>query len=531
MLFDLMSETTQTSSNSLIKAAIIAAAFVFVYATVLAKLGVDWWTDENYSHGLLVPFVIGFIVWREWDNLKKSVTDPAKWLGGATILLSILMLLAGTLGAELFTQRMSMLLMLAGIVVYFFGTRILNLLAVPFALLLFAVPIPQIIFNRVAFPLQIWASQMAVWGIRLFSVPTLRKGNVIDILPKGSTQTISLEVVEACSGIRSLMTLVTLALILAYFTRRDDNGRIAHFSPSDFVRAVILMLSAIPIAVLTNAARVTATGVMTFYYGKQATGSTIHDASGWLVYLVALALLIGVNFILKRIFKGGKTDADSTLTPATATAVAAVLPLILALVLSGVFINWFVNRGEVEVSRKPLSELSAQLGGWTQKGSEIKFDKSIESVLRTTDYTMREYTAPDGRIANIYVGYYASQRTGATYHSPQNCLPGAGWEMRDPQTIDITTADGRTFTANRYIIENGIYKEVMIYWYQGRGHIEPNEFRDKINTVIDSVTRRRSDGSIVRVMTDLGSDEAASLTAASDLAAKLAEQLPPYVPE
>ncbi len=103
--------------------------------------------------------------------------------------------------------------------------------------------------------------------------------------------------------------------------------------------------------------------------------------------------------------------------------------------------------------------------------------------------------------------------------------------MRDPQAIDITTADGRTFTANRYIIETGIYKEVMIYWYQGRGHAEPSEFRDKINTVIDSVTRRRSDGSIVRVMTDLGSDEAASLNAASDLAAKLAEQLPPFVPE
>ncbi len=526
-----MSETTEKSSNSLIKAAVIAAAFIFLYATVISKLGVDWWTDENYSHGLLVPFVIALIIWREWDGLIKSITDPAKWLGLATILLSILMLFAGTLGAELFTQRMSMLVMLGGIVVYFFGTRILNLLAVPLALLLFAIPIPQIIFNRIAFPLQIWASQMAVWGIRVFSVPTLRKGNVIDILPKGSTQTISLEVVEACSGIRSLMTLVTLALILAYFTRRDDHGRIANFSKSDFWRAVILMLTAIPIAVLTNAARVTATGVMTYYYGKQATGSTVHDVSGWLVYLVALSLLIGVNFILKGIFKGSKTRSKPAAPTAPATATAAVLPLIAILFLSGLFINWFVTRGEVEVFRKPLSELSAQLGQWKQRGSEIKFDKGVESVLRTTDYTMREYTAPDGRIANIYVGYYASQRTGATYHSPQNCLPGAGWEMRDPQTIDITTADGRTFTANRYIIENGIYKEVMIYWYQGRGHTEPSEFRDKINTVLDSVTRRRSDGSIVRVMTSVGSDESASLTAASDLAARLAEQLPPFVPE
>ena len=361
-----MSVNTSTSSNSLIKAVVIAAAFVFLYAAVLAKLGVDWWTDENYSHGLLVPFVIAFIVWREWDALKNKVTDPAKWLGGATILLSILMLLAGTLGAELFTQRMSMLLMLAGIIIYFLGTRILNLLAVAFALLLLAIPIPQIIFNRIAFPLQIWASQMAVWGIRVFSVPTLRNGNVIDILPKGSTQTISLEVVEACSGIRSLMTLVTLALILAYFTRRDETGRIANFSTSDFLRAVILMLSAIPIAVLTNAARVTATGVMTYYYGKQATGSTIHDVSGWLVYLVALALLIGVNFILKKIFyrrdaetqKAVRTRNDSDGAPENSKFEirnSKLLPLLLILFVSGLFINWFVTRGEVEVPRKPLT--------------------------------------------------------------------------------------------------------------------------------------------------------------------------------
>ena len=331
------------------------------------------------------------------------------------------------------------------------------------------------------------------------------------------------------------MTLVTLALILAYFTRRDDGGRFANFSTVDFWRAVVLMLSAIPIAVLTNAARVTATGVMTYYYGKQATTSTWHDLSGWLVYLVALALLIGVNFVLKWIFKSGKTETsvDNAVDANASTRIGwmTALPLIAVLLASGIFINWFVHRGELEIPRKALTELPTQLGEWRQKGSEIKFDEGIESVLRTTDYTMREYTDATGRIANLYVGYYASQRTGATYHSPQNCLPGAGWVLTDPKYIDITTADGRKFTANRYIIENGIYKEVMIYWYQGRGHTEASEYRDKINTVFDSVTRRRSDGAIVRVMTDLGTDEAASLAAVSDLAARLAEQLPPFVPE
>ena len=293
-----MSENTQNA----IKVVAVSAAVAFLYATVLTKLGLDWWSDENYSHGLLVPFVIALIVWKEWDKLKPLVKKPSVWFGSLLIILALFLLFAGTLGAELFTTRISFVLMLAGILVYLFGTKILNLLAVPFALLLLAIPIPQIIFNRIAFPLQIWASQMAVWGIRVFEVPTLRNGNVIDILPRGSTQTISLEVVEACSGIRSLMTLVTLALILAYFTRTSDvGGRLANFSGSDLWRAILLMITAVPIAVFTNAGRVTVTGFLTYYYGKQATESTWHDLSGWLVYVVALALLIGTNFLLRSV--------------------------------------------------------------------------------------------------------------------------------------------------------------------------------------------------------------------------------------
>lgn len=109
--------------------------------------------------------------------------------------------------------------------------------------------------------------------------------------------------------------------------------------------------------------------------------------------------------------------------------------LVVVLLSGGIFINWFQQRGEAEVNRKHLAELPQKLSDWQQRGDEIRFSAQTESVLRTTDYTMREYTLPDGRIANLYIGYYASQRTGATYHSPQNCLPSAGWIMREPQTV------------------------------------------------------------------------------------------------
>ena len=205
--------------------------------------------------------------------------------------------------------------------------------------------------------------------------------------------------------------------------------------------------------------------------------------------------------------------------------------LLITLIIGGVFINWFEQRGEAEVERKALQEIPAKLGDWQQKGDEIRFDGQTETVLRTTDYTMREYILPDGRYANLYIGYYASQRTGATYHSPQNCLPGAGWVMGQPELVEIKTASGKTFTANKFIIENGIYEEVMIYWYQGRGRAVASEYHDKVYTVLDSVFRRRSDGSMVRVMTSVGSSETEATKAAIDLAARTADRLHEFIPE
>lgn len=528
---------------------LLAAALAFLYANVLAKLSLDWWTDENYSHGLLVPFVIGFIVWSEFGALKKAVEKPSVFFGFALVLLALLLLLGGTLGAELFTRRISFVVMLAGITIYFFGARILRLLVVPFLLLLLSIPIPQIIFNKIAFPLQIWASQAAVWGVRLFEVPTIRKGNVIEILPRGATQVIALEVVEACSGIRSLMTLVTIVLVLAYFTRakrktNEGENNFAFLKNPDFWRALVLMLSAVPIAILTNAARVTLTGVLTYYHGKQATMSALHAASGWLVYLVALALLFALNLILKRFVRGRHESAQSAVRSPQSIEQNSELGtlgfglwtrgfavLLAVLLIGGVFINWFEQRGEAQIERRPLAEIPSTLGEWRQKGDAIRFDAATESVLRTTDYTMREYVSANGRIANVYVGYYATQRAGATYHSPQNCLPGAGWTMRAAEPIEIKTGDGKSFAANKFIVENGIYKEVLVYWYQGRGRFERSEYADKINTVFDSVSRRRSDGAMVRVMTSVGNSETDATGAAVDLAARTAERLDPFVPE
>lgn len=205
--------------------------------------------------------------------------------------------------------------------------------------------------------------------------------------------------------------------------------------------------------------------------------------------------------------------------------------LIGVLLFGGVLINWFEQRGEASVERQPLSRIPAVLGDWRQSGGEVRFDEQTESILRTSDYTMRNYYLPNGRGANVYVGYYASQRTGATYHSPQNCLPGAGWEMKNPEIINITTPSGKTFEANRYIIENDKRKDILIYWYQGRGRAVASEYSDKVYTVLDSILRGRSDGAMVRVMTGVEDSEKEATKKAIDLSARLADNLNSYVPE
>jgi len=205
--------------------------------------------------------------------------------------------------------------------------------------------------------------------------------------------------------------------------------------------------------------------------------------------------------------------------------------LLAVLLIGGVVINAWALAGEAHVERRLLKDFPVQIEVWQRVGKDEVLDERTADVLRADDYLSRYYARADGRIASLYVGYFASQRTGATYHSPLNCLPGSGWTMNEAATIRITPADGSApFEANRYIIQNGDDKQMLIYWYQGRGRYIASEYWGKIYTVLDSVRRRRSDGAIVRVMAPVGKSEQAALDAATSFAAQLAPVLPGYVP-
>ena len=204
--------------------------------------------------------------------------------------------------------------------------------------------------------------------------------------------------------------------------------------------------------------------------------------------------------------------------------------LLTVLLVGGGIINVWERAGEAQVTRRNLKDFPAQIGSWRQVGADVRFDEETEKVLRADDYLSRNFVS-GARTASLYVGYYATQRNGATYHSPLNCLPGSGWVMSDAARIMITPAGGgASFEANRFLIANGRDRALMIYWYQGRGRAVASEYWGKIYTVLDSVRRRRSDGAMVRIMVPMGNSQEETQRMAIEMASQAGSQLTEFVP-
>jgi exosortase len=261
---------------------VAAGSFLLLYWPILTRLVQDWAQDDNYSHGFLIVPLALYFVWERRGRLKSLPPAPTAF-GLVVVFLGLGLLLAGQLGAELFLTRISIVIVAAGIVLFLLGWRACRVVAFPLAFLLLMIPIPAIIFNQVAFPLQLMASRMGEMILAVFGIPVLREGNLIVLAHT------TLEVAEACSGIRSLISLLTLGIVYGYF-----------IDPRGGVRAAIA-LSTVPIAILTNGARVAGTGLATQYYGAEAALGFFHTFSGWIVFAAAFVMLFGLSYVLVRI--------------------------------------------------------------------------------------------------------------------------------------------------------------------------------------------------------------------------------------
>ena len=276
------------SSRVLAPLLAVVGAALWLYWDVMASLIRDWANDDNYSHGFLIVPVAAYLAWERRDRLVAAPRRPSS-AGLIIVLGSLGALVAGILGAEFFLSRVSMIGVLVGATLFILGWDHLRILAFPYAFLLLMIPIPAIVFNQIAFPLQLFASRFGVTVMELSAVPVLREGNVITL---ANTK---LEVAEACSGIRSLISLLTLGIVYGYFS----DSRV-------WVR-VLIAASEVPIAIFANGLRVAGTGVLAHYYGPEAALGFFHTFSGWLVFLLAFVLLCVAMWGIKRLFPGAPT--------------------------------------------------------------------------------------------------------------------------------------------------------------------------------------------------------------------------------
>lgn len=283
-----MSTIAQTAARpdqaefTLYQGLVIAGLAGALYAPVLRQMAVQWWQDPDYGHGFIVPLFAGYVLYQQRYKLRQVALEPRN-VGFLLIFGAMGLLLAGTLGAELFVSCFSLLFLLGGTLLFFAGWKMLRAMAFPLGFLVLMIPLPALIFNQVTFPLQLLASRLSSNGLELFGIPVLREGNVL-VLPN-----YSLEVVEACSGIRSLMSLIALAVAYGYLVEQRLWARIT---------LVVLML---PIAVASNALRVVGAGVVTYFWGPQWAEGFFHFFQGWLIFVSAVACMLLAHWALRHV--------------------------------------------------------------------------------------------------------------------------------------------------------------------------------------------------------------------------------------
>lgn len=264
----------------------LAVLSVLYYGPVVSMVG-EWYTDENYSHGFLIPLISGYLAWQRRDAIAKSQISPAN-TGIIFVALGLMLFLLGNVAGENFSMRLSLLVVVAGAIIFAYGYGLFGSMLFPYMYLFFMLPLPFILYDAVAFPLKLMVTDYSVAALKLFGIPVLRDGNIIELT------NITLEVADACSGIRSIVSLLALSTAFAYFTQEG------------LLKRLVLVSLAIPIAIIANAIRVIGTGFLASKIGAAAAQGFFHEFAGLVIFGLAIVMLIGAAYVLKKISFGAK---------------------------------------------------------------------------------------------------------------------------------------------------------------------------------------------------------------------------------
>jgi exosortase D (VPLPA-CTERM-specific) len=468
------------------------AIALLAFAGALRELVHRWDTQEEYSHGFLIPFISAWLLWARRDALRANLGQPS-WLGLVAVILAFGMHIVGELSAIFILSQVGFVITLIGIVLGIGGLPLLRVTFIPIAFLLFAIPLPYFIDAELTLRLQLISSELGVFFIRMFGIPVYLDGNIIDM---GNYK---LQVVEACSGLRYLYPLLSLSFLAAYLFH------------APLWQRILVFLSSIPIAIGMNGFRIGVVGFLVDRWGTQMAEGALHFFEGWVIFVACAALLAAEMYALSLM--SGKRFLDQFYFPSLQTALPtnssnvprlrSQSPLVASFLLmcaGAVAIYVITGRSEITPERARFVEFPQLIGQW--KGQVGSLDLATEKALRVDDYILADYTQSDGRPVNLYVAYYASQRKGESPHSPVVCIPGGGWAITGLQEIDYPNA-ADNWPINRVVIQKGDIKQVVYYWFDERGRKIANEYWAKFYLLTDSIVKNRTDGALVRLTTQV----------------------------
>jgi exosortase D (VPLPA-CTERM-specific) len=459
-----------------------------MYYSTIQWLVVKDWARDDYSYGILIPFIVLYLIWEKRVRFLE-VAPKQTWNGFMLLLPGILLFWLGELAGEFFVQYFSLWLIVMGLCWLNMGWKKMRVILFPLLFSLSMFPLPNLINVKITFGLKLISTKLGVLMMRAFGMSAFQDGNVIDL---GFTK---LQVVDACSGLRYLFPLIILGVLVAYFFR------------SRWWKKIVIVISTIPITVFTNSLRIALTGILSEHFGSKAVEGFFHDFEGLVIFMFALGCLVLEMVVLAKLFpevKSVKQEEESLAQAGETMVQPSVLKqpqFIVSVVLLTLTLG--LSQGiefrEAIPMNKSFDSYPMVVGNW--RGTSQVMEQKFIDVLDLSDYIMVDYRDGKGSAINFYVAYYESQRKGESIHSPATCLRGGGWEFKKAgKSLVPLAGEGRMLPVNRAVIQKGDYRQISYYWFPTRGRNLTNAFELKWFTFWDALTRQRTDGALARVI-------------------------------
>lgn len=482
-----------------------------------------WLRSEEYGHAPLVLGVLAYLIYTWRHSLPRKLPSPLRVAAAATVplLLALLGAIAGIAQLEMYA------LWAFGVVTIYAvgGWPLLRVLTIPALIAFMVIPLPNAIEVALTARLQLISSELGVWFIRLFGGVVHLQGNIIDM---GSVQ---LLVAEACAGLRYLYPLMSLGAIGGYLLNAPVWARLFVFSAT------------VPITVLLNSFRIGVTGVLVEHWGTAHTEGFLHFFEGWVVFVLALIILVALAWLMIRLLPGKQSliqaiDLGPPRVPVrdiggprAALRAPAVSVLAAVTVVAVAAAQLLMVRGEIIPERYPLAEFPIQIGDWS--AHEYRLPQLVEEVAGASDYYYADYSRSGASGINLYVSYYETQRGGKIPHSPRVCIPGDGWDIVSHRRVTLTDESGETFWANRLLTEKGDRQVLAYYWLKQGQRMYHRETLARLDLVRFSALERRTDGALIRLVADVDPNRSVDVIDAKlgRFAHELTGVLPGFVPD